>query len=92
MSLDLSKAFDCVPYGLLLVKLKAYGVAEHGVALLGNYLSGRSQRDKVGDKFSSWLPVIKGVRQGSVFGPLFFNVFMNDHFILPEKSPYQCLF
>lgn len=64
--LDLSKAFDCVPHELRLAKLKAYGVAEHSVALLRSYLSGRSQRVKVGDKFSSWLPVIKGVPQGSV--------------------------
>ena len=44
ISLDLSKAFDCVPHELLLAKLKVYGVAEQGVALLRNYLSGRSQR------------------------------------------------
>ena len=86
ISLDLSKAFDCVPHKLLLAKLKAYGVAENGIALLQNYLSGRSQRVKIGDKFSSWLPVIKGVLQGSVLGPLFFTVFMNDPFYFRKES------
>ena len=38
ISLDLSKAFDCVPHGLLLAKVKAYGVAEFGIALMRNYL------------------------------------------------------
>ena len=57
ISLDLSKAFDCVPHELLVANLKEYGVAENGVALLRNCLSGRSQRIKLGDKFSSWLPV-----------------------------------
>ena len=46
ISLDLAKGFDCVPHELLLAKLKAYGVAELGVVLLPNYLSGRSQRVK----------------------------------------------
>jgi len=70
--------FDCVPHELLLAKLMASGVAEHYVALLQNYLSGRSQRGKVGDKFSSWLPGKKGAPQRSILGPLFSNVFMNQ--------------
>ena len=57
ISLDLSKAFDCVPHELLVANLKECGVAENGVALLRNCLSGRSQRIKLGNKFSSWKPV-----------------------------------
>ena len=53
ISLGLSKAFDCIPHSLLLAKLNAYGVTEDGVALLRNYLTGRSQRVKVGDTFLS---------------------------------------
>ena len=59
ISLDLSEAFDCIPHGLLLAKLNAYGMTEDGVALLRNYLTERLQRVKVGDAFSSWLPVTK---------------------------------
>ena len=47
ISLDLSKALDCV----LLPKLKVYGVAEPGIALMWNYLTGKSQRVKVGQCF-----------------------------------------
>ena len=72
ISLDLSKAFDCVPHGLLLAKLKAYGVAETGIALMWNYLTGRSQRVKVGDNVSTLMPAKKGILQGSVL------VFVSD--------------
>ena len=60
ISLDLSKAFDCVPHGLLLAKLKAYGVAKPGIARMRNYPTRRSQRVKVGDSVSTWVPVKRG--------------------------------
>ena len=53
ISLDLSKAFDCIPHNLLLAKLKAYGVSEHSVSLFKSYLSNRMQRVKIGDTYSS---------------------------------------
>ena len=80
VSMDLSKAFDVIQHGLLLAKLKAYGVGEGSCALLKDYLSGRQQRVKIGDTFSNWADTRRGVPQGSVSEPMFFNVFINDLF------------
>ena len=78
ISADLSKAFDSLPYGLLLSKLSAYGLSENACTLVGHYFKSRQQRVKIGTSKSNWMNLTKGAPQGSLFGPFMFNVFQND--------------
>jgi hypothetical protein len=59
--MDLSKAFDCLPHDLLMLKLKAYGLSENSLKPLNSYLENRRQRIKIGNNYSEWDTLIKGV-------------------------------
>ena len=76
--MDLSKAFDTINYDILLAKLKAYGFSNKSVALMCSYLKNRKQRTQINNYSSSEKKVIAGVSQGSIDGPLLFDLFMND--------------
>ncbi len=67
--MDLSKAFDVIPHGLLIDKLHAYGCDEKVLNLMLSYLTGRKQRTKICTSRSDWKTLNKGLPQGSLLGP-----------------------
>ena len=79
--MDLSKGYDCLPHDILIAKLEAYGLDNDSLNLILDYLSFRKQRTKVGSAYSKWSKIRRGIPQGSILGPLLFNIFINDIFM-----------
>lgn len=85
--MDFSKAFDVVPHERLLSKLDFYGIRGHPHSWIRSFLSERSQQVVVDGKMSQPAPVISGVPQGSVLGPILFLLFIND---MPDCVQSRC--
>ena len=84
--MDLSKAYDCLSHDLLFAKLGVYGLDRSSLRLLMDYLNSRKQRTKISSSYSKWFEIKHGILQGSILGPLLFNIVINDLFFVIEKS------
>ena len=87
VAVDLLKAFDSINHNLLLAKLKAYGLSQFAMSLISSYLLGRKHRVCLHGVCSSYSELRAGLPQGSLLGPLLFNIFINElNYAVPDVS------
>ena len=97
--IDLSRAFECIPHGLLIAKLNAFGFNKKSLSFI-SFLHNREQKTKLGSEFSDFLNILFVVPRRSILGPILFIIFIADLFCInndidfasyvDDTTPYVC--
>ena len=85
MFMGLSKVFDTMNHDLLIAKLRTYDFQKDALSFMKSYLMKRQQRVRVNSKFTTWDRIISRFLQGSILGPLLFNIFLSGLFLFVQN-------
>ena len=88
--LDMSKAFDSIHHNILLDKLRDVGVSIPALRWFNSYLTNRNQMVRINSTISDVLPLVSGVPQGSIMGPLLFTIYVNDLSTVSRNCSTEC--